>query len=438
MSVATPKTGAAYDVLIVGGGMVGSALACALGNSRLKAAVLDHAPATAPPQTGYDLRVSAITLASRALFENIGVWEGMMRRRVSPVAEMQIWDSTGSGSIHFNAAEIGEPYLAYIIENSVMQAALVERLHHFTNIHYLCPVAIADIALAEDGATVTLKDGRSLRARLLVGADGADSQVRRAAGIEKQSLDLDQMGIVATVTTEQPHEQIARQRFLTTGPLAFLPLSEPHSCSIVWSVDSPHAAALHALDDAAFVAELQTAFGHSLGNILSISARAAFPLALLHAKQYTAPHLALIGDAAHTVHPLAGQGVNLGFLDAAALAEVLLDAVQGRTSVARAPSGEANTAHRMSEATAAANQKDIGAHAVLRRYERWRKGDNLAMVSITGGFRYLFSNDMPVVSQLRNTGLNLTNAMTPVKNFIMRRASGLEGDLPKLARRVVG
>jgi 2-octaprenylphenol hydroxylase len=400
-----------YDIVIVGGGMVGSALACALGDSRLKVAVLDHAPAVAPPQTGWDLRVSAITLASRALFENIGAWEGMTRRRVAPVAEMQIWDSNGSGSIHFNAAEIGEPCLNYIIENSVMQTALVERVHHFTNIHYLCPTAIADIALADDGATVTLKDGRSLRTRLLVGADGADSQVRRAASIEKQSLDLDQTGIVATVTTEKPHEQTARQRFLTTGPLAFLPLSEPHTCSIVWSADSPRAGALMALGDAAFVAELQTAFGSSLGKVLSVSPRAAFPLALSHAKQYTASHLALIGDAAHTVHPLAGQGVNLGFLDAAALAEVLLGAT--------------------------AKQKDIGAHAVLRRYERWRKGDNLAMVSITGGFRYLFSNDMPMVSQLRNRGLSLTNTVTPVKNFIMRRASGLEGDLPKLAKRAL-
>ncbi len=391
--------------------MVGSALACALGDSRLKVAVLDHAPTAAPPQTGYDLRVSAITLASRALFENIGAWEGMTRRRVSPVAEMQIWDSIGSGSIHFNAAEIGEPCLNYIIENSVIQAALVERLHHFTNIHYLCPVAIADIALADGGATVTLKDGRSLRTRLLVGADGADSQVRRAAGIEKQSLDLDQTGIVATVTTEKPHEQTARQRFLTTGPLAFLPLSEPHSCSIVWSADTARADQLLALDDTGFISELQEAFGASLGKIQTLGPRAAFPLALSHAKAYTAPNLALVGDAAHTVHPLAGQGVNLGFLDAAALAEVLLDA--------------------------AANQKDIGAHAVLRRYERWRKGDNLAMVSITGGFRYLFSNDMPMVSQLRNTGLNLTNAVTPVKNFIMRRASGLEGDLPKLAKRAL-
>ena len=411
MPATARKAGAAYDVLIIGGGMVGSALACALGDASLKVAVLDRTPAAAPPGDGYDLRVSAITLASQAFFENVGVWEGMTRRRISPVREMQIWDAGGSGSIHFNAAEIGEACLAWIIENSVIRTSLVERLHQFTNIHYLSPVEATDIGVTDDGASVTLKDGRRLRARLLVGADGADSAVRRAGGIETQSLNLHQKGIVATVTTEKPHGQIARQRFLATGPLAFLPLDQPHTCSIVWSADIARANQLLPLDDAAFIAELQQAFGEPLGKIQTIGPRAGFPLALSHAKAYTAPHLALVGDAAHTVHPLAGQGVNLGFLDAATLAEVLLDAV--------------------------ARQKDIGAHAVLRRYERWRKGDNLAMVSVTGGFRYLFGNDLPGVSQLRNLGLDLTNAATPMKNFIMRRASGLEGDLPKMARRAI-
>jgi 2-octaprenylphenol hydroxylase len=372
--------------------------------------VLDRAPPAAP-DTGYDQRVSAITLASQTFFENVGAWASMVRRRVSPMREMQVWSEGGSGSIHFNAAEIGEPCLAWIIENRVIQAALIERLHQFTNVHYLCPVEIADITLADNGAIVTLKDGRTLSTKLLVGADGADSEVRRAAGIDTQSLNLNQKGIVATANTEKPHETTARQRFLATGPLAFLPLDEPYTCSIVWSADTARADQLLALDDTAFILALQEAFGDSLGKIQTLGPRAAFPLALSHAKAYTAPHLALVGDAAHTVHPLAGQGVNLGFLDAATLAEVLLEA--------------------------AANQKNIGAHAVLRRYERWRKGDNLAMVSITGGFRYLFSNDLPVVSQLRNWGLSLTDAATPVKNFIMRRASGLEGDLPKLARRAL-
>ena len=416
-----------YDIVIVGGGMVGAALACALGNSPLKVALLDRALPAAPDKDydvqgrtnaasagragAADQRVSAITLASQTFFENVGAWEGMARRRVSPVREMQVWSEGGSGAIHFNAAEIGEPCLAWIIENSIIQMALIERLHQFTNVHYLCPVEVVDITLADNSAAVMLKDGRLLQARLLVGADGADSEVRRVAGIETQSLNLNQKGIVATVTTEKPHEQIARQRFLATGPLAFLPLDEPHTCSIVWSADNARAGQLLVLDDAAFISELQAKFGEALGKIKTVSPRAGFSLALSHAKDYTAPHMALIGDAAHTVHPLAGQGVNLGFLDAATLAEVLLEAVS--------------------------KQKDIGSQAVLRRYERWRKGDNFAMVSITGGFRYLFGNDLPVVSQLRNWGLDLTNAATPVKNFIMRRASGLEGDLPKLARRAL-
>ena len=409
MSAPKAKSGAAYDVVIVGGGMVGAALACALGNTVLKVAVLDHAPAAAPPDQSYDQRVSAITLASQAFFENVGVWDGMARRRISPVREMRVWSEGGQGAIHFDAAEIGEACLAWIIENSVIRNALLERLQHFTNVHYLCPVQVQDINLTEEAATLTLQDGRNLRTRLLVGADGADSAVRRAAEIETQSLNLNQKSIVATVVTGKPHGQIARQRFLTTGPLAFLPLDEPRTCSIVWSADSARADQLLMLDDAAFTAELQNAFGDALGKIETIGPRAAFPLALSHAKAYTAARVALIGDAAHTVHPLAGQGVNLGFLDAAALAEVLLDA----------------------------GEKDIGAHLVLRRYERWRKGGNLSMIAVTGGFRYLFGNDLPLVSQLRNAGLEFTNSVTPLKNFIMRRASGLEGDLPKLARRAL-
>jgi 2-octaprenylphenol hydroxylase len=398
----------AYDIVIVGGGMVGAALACALGDSALKVAVLDHKPVMPPPPTGYDLRVSAITLAARAIFENLGAWEGMSQRRISVVNEMHVWDQGGTGAVQFNAADIGQPCLAYIIENSVIQAALVERLHQFTNVHHLCPVEVTDIVLTDTEASVILRDGRHLRARLLVGADGADSRVRQAAGIGTQRLNLEQTGIVATVTTEKLHEHIARQRFLSTGPLAFLPLGEPNTCSIVWSTQTARADQLLVASDEVFVAELQTAFGDSLGGITSISPRAGFPLALSHAKTYTAPRVALIGDAAHTVHPLAGQGVNLGFLDAAALAEVLLEAVAGK--------------------------KDIGAHPVLRRYERWRKADNLVTVSVTGGFRFLFGNDLPIVSPLRNFGLDFTNAVTPVKNFIMRRASGISGDLPRLAR----
>lgn len=409
--MAAPRSQAAYDVVIAGGGMVGAALACALGDSGLKVAVLEQREPSPPPAQAFDQRVSAVTLASVAIFQAVGAWDAM-KHRIAPVREMKVFDATGTGSIHFDAAEMGEACLAYIIENSLMQSALVERLHHFTNIHYLCPVEIETLELNPDAAMLTLKDGRQLNARLLVGADGAQSRVRELAGIERHRHVLNQISIVATVTTEKPHADTAWQRFLPTGPLAFLPLPEAHTCSIVWSADSTRADALMTLDDAAFLAELQTAFGDTLGQIKTVSPRAVFPLALSLAKSYVAERLALIGDAAHTVHPLAGQGMNLGYLDAASLAEVLLDA--------------------------AAEKKDIGTTRVLRRFERWRKGDNMATVSITGGFRYLFSNEIPGVRELRNLGLSLTDAATPIKNLIMRRASGLEGDLPRLARRPGG
>ena len=398
-----------YDIVIVGGGMVGASLACALGNSPFKVALLDQRVASPPPAQGFDQRVSAITLASRALFENLGAWDFMIRRRVSTVEEMHIWDEAGSGEIRFDAAEIAEPCLAYIIENSVIQTALLERLQQFTNVHLLCPVVPENIELGAEDAVVVLRDGRRLAARLVVGADGANSLVRRVAGIDTQRLDLAQSGVVATVVTERPHANVARQRFLATGPLAFLPLADGHTCSIVWSADSVSAQALTGLDDATFINRLQQAFGDRLGSIRSVGPRAAFPLALGHARAYCAPRTALVGDAAHSVHPLAGQGVNLGFLDAAALAEVLLAAQQRR--------------------------QDIGSVPVLRRYERWRKGENLGMVTVTGAFRYLFSNRLPGLTQLRNSGLSAVNAASPLKIALARRASGLAGDLPKLARR---
>lgn len=401
---------AAYDVIIVGGGMVGSLAACAFGDSALKVAVIEPRRMPEPSGADYDLRVSALTLATQTMFEAVGAWPGIVERRFAPVRAMHIWQADGRGELEFNAAEIGEPCLAYIVENGVIVAALRERLQQFTNVHAI-DGAVADFAFNEL-AEVALTDSRRLSARLVVGADGSDSAVRKCMETPVRKLDMAQLGIVATVRTERPHEDVARQVFLPTGPLAFLPLPEPNTCSIVWSADRARADTLVALDDPKFLAELASVFGDSLGAILTVSARAAFPLALTHADRYVGNRAALIGDAAHTVHPLAGQGVNLGFLDAAALAEVVL--------------------------AAATNRRDIGAEHVLRRYERWRKGENLAMVSVTGGFKLLFGNEWSMVAGLRGAGIALTNRIAPVKNLIMRRASGLVGDLPAIARRAGG
>ena len=393
-----------YDIAIVGGGMVGGALACALGGTGLKVAALERQAPSVLAADVRDARVSAITPASRTLFEALGVWSGIAARPLGRVAAMQIWDRR---EIRFDAADIGATALAYIVENGAITAALYARLQQYTNVHSVAPAELDTIEI-KDGVQLVLRDGRRINARLVVGADGADSVVRQRAGLALRRLDLAQTAIVATVRTERAHADTALQHFLPTGPLALLPLADAHHASLVWSADTPRAQALMALDDAAFVVELAQAIGDRLGALTLVGARAAFPLALTHAVDYVTPAVALIGDAAHTVHPLAGQGVNLGLLDAAALAEVLLEA------------------H--------AAGKDIGALHVLRRYQRWRKGDNWALLAVTGGFKYLFGNDWPVLRETRNLGLQLTDRAPFAKNLLMRRACGLIGDLPRLMR----
>lgn len=390
--------------------MVGATLACALGASRLDVALVEGwLPADFDPHGDYDLRVSAITLASRAVFENVGAWPAMVARRVSPMREMQVWDADGDGSVHFDSAELGEPALGYIIENRVVAAGLWDRLRDLPGVALHCPASVAELSLGDEAAEVTLSGGQRLRARLVVGADGARSRIRRLAGIAVRGWGYRQDAIVATVRTEKPHRQTAWQRFLPTGPLAFLPLVEPHLCSIVWSCTQPRGTGLMALDDAAFLVELQSAFGGELGGMQAVGPRAAFPLALSHAEHYVLPRLALIGDAAHTVHPLAGQGVNLGLGDAAVLSQLIDDA---------------RRAHR-----------DIGGLPTLRRYERWRKGDNLAMLGVTDVFQQFFQAQAATWAPLRNMGMRLFNRAAPAKRWIMARAMGLAGDLPSLARR---
>ncbi len=396
-----------YDVLVVGGGIVGATLACALAEEPLRVAILEHNPPPSAPSGDYTLRVSAIAPSSRTIFEHIGAWSDMQPQRICPVEEMHIWDSGGSGAIHFDSADLGEPCLAYIIENDAMLAALWWRIAQCDHVDTYCPSELGAIEVHDDRVTVHLSEGGHLSTRLLVGADGARSIVRARMSISSTRWDYAQQGIVAMVAVEKPRRYTAWQRFLPTGPLAFLPLPDGRY-SIVWSVDAAQAEALLAQDDAGFLESLQAAFGERLGNMRSSSARLAFPLQRAHAQRYVAPRVALIGDAAHTVHPLAGQGVNLGLLDAAALAEVLLDAHHA--------------------------DRDIGSLATVRRYERWRKGDNLAMLVLTDGLKRLFGSSISALVQLRNTGLDLTNAVTPLKRTLMRHAAGLAGDLPKLAR----
>lgn len=394
-----------YDIIILGSGMVGTALACALADTNLRIALLDRQkPQIDWPIEGYDLRVSALTYASQKILSHIGAWPIMLKRRVTPFSRMLVWDATGDGKIEFDAENSGVPQLGHIVENRVTQGALFERIEKCKNIDYLQPVTATKVLTDEDKAELSLDDGSILEANLIVGADGARSWLRQQANIQVSTKDYDQKGVVTTVKTEFHHNNTARQRFLPTGPLAFLPLPDGH-CSIVWSTTSDEADRLVKLDENAFKEELEHALGESeLGKIESIGVRAAFPLKKQHADQYCAQRLVLVGDAAHTIHPLAGQGVNLGLLDIATLAEEIISAIDKR--------------------------RDIGSQSLLRRYERRRKGENLLMMSSMDGFHALFSNDNKGLSFVRNLGLNITDKITPLKSRLMEHAMGLDKNTP--------
>ncbi|MGY8828108.1 MAG: 2-octaprenyl-3-methyl-6-methoxy-1,4-benzoquinol hydroxylase [Pseudomonadales bacterium] len=401
------------DLIIVGAGMVGSALALALQDQGLEILLVDGSPLSVKPfdpQAAFEPRVSALSVASQRILERLGVWEGIAARRVCPYGEMQVWDGSGTGQIHFSAASVHAESLGHIVENRVVQDALLERLHD-SSIGLLPSARLEQLRRSGEGWLLSLNDGRELRAPLVIAADGANSAVRRLAGCATREWDYLHHAIVTSVRCAKPHQATAWQRFTDDGPLAFLPLAGPageHWCSIVWSVTPTEAERLMALDDAGFRRALGFAFEHRLGEVLQADPRLCIPLRQRHAKRYVEDGLALIGDAAHSIHPLAGQGVNLGFLDVAVLAEVLLHAMQR---------GE-----RLSDVK------------VLSRYERRRMPHNLAMMAAMEGFERLFQADPLPVRWLRNSGLNWVDDQPEAKALFVRQALGLSGDLPELAR----
>ena len=402
------------DLIIVGAGMVGSALALALKDSGLNILLLDSGGLTVKPfdpQSAFEPRVSALSMASQRILERVGAWDGILARRSSPYAQMQVWDGSGTGNIHFAASSVHADLLGHIVENQVIQDALLEQLLA-SPVQLLNNARLESLRRTVDGWLLTLADGRELQAPLLVAADGANSAVRRLAGCATREWDYLHHAIVTSVRCSQPHQLTAWQRFTDDGPLAFLPLArdgDQHWCSIVWSCVPEHAEQLMALDDARFAGELGKAFEQRLGEVLQVDPRMCIPLRQRHAKRYVEPGLALIGDAAHTIHPLAGQGVNLGFLDAAVLAEVLLQARQ--------------------------RGEQLAAEQVLSRFERRRMPHNLAMMAAMESFERLFQAAPPPLRWLRNAGLSLVNGLPEAKALFVRQALGLSGDLPELARR---
>lgn len=397
------------DILILGGGMAGGLLAAALADTGLSVRVLDGAPAPVMPTGEPEQRVSAITEASQWMLRHTGAWDRLPMDRVCAYTGMRVWDADGTGEVAFHAAEAGAAQLGWIIENAAIVRALHEAATPASDIEWLSGTRVAKLQRKGEHWHATLDDDRRFTARLLVGADGARSLARQVAGIPAPARDTGHHAIVATVETEQPHGDCARQVFLESGPLALLPLhGDGHRCSIVWSCWHREAQRLAALDDDEFCRELGFASAQALGNARLVGARAMFPIRELHASEYIRPGLALIGDAAHVVHPLAGQGINLGLLDAGILAE----------EIRRALSRDLPFDH----------------DSVLARYQRRRRGHNALMQNSFRGFKALFEQSAPPLRLIRNLGMGWVNRLTPVKSMLARQALGRGGDLPAIAR----
>lgn len=383
-----------FDVIVVGGGLVGAALALALGQAGLRLALVEQTPPhPLPDDQSWDARIYAVTPGNVRFLKRLGVWDTLDNSRIAPIHAMSIWGDDGKSHLEFDAYEAGVTELGFITESRLMQNELWRALDNHTNVELVSPAHCMALKLLPEMAHLQLKDGRVLSASLVVGADGGGSWIRQQAGISVNTVPYDQLGIVANFETEKPHGGIARQWFLRDGILAWLPLPG-NRISIVWSACTVRAQSLMALDASAFCQVVAETGHHALGMLRLITPPAAFPLKLQRNDALIAPRLALVGDAAHLVHPLAGQGVNLGFRDAQQLAATLLG-------------------HEL---------RDFGDLTLLRRYERARKADILSMQVVTTGLQKLFNHENMNLARPRNAGLALTNQVSPLKRQLMAHA----------------
>lgn len=395
------------DIVIVGGGLVGGPLACALADAGLSVALIDGEVPDATLAPTFDGRASAVALAPQRMLQTIGLWPDI-EPWAAPIRHIRVSDGASPLFLHYDHRELGDGPFGWIVENRALRQAILKGLaRHEKNITFLAPVKMTNLVRNPSDVVATLADGRTVRARVAVAADGRGSPVREGAGIGVTRWAYDQTAIVCTVAHSLPHGDAAQEHFLPAGPFAILPLTGQRS-SVVWTEKAHLAPAILAQDTAAFQRELESRFGDYLGDLTLEGPRFSYPLALQFAHAYTAHRLAIIGDAAHAMHPVAGQGMNMGLRDVAALAELLVEA------------------KRLGQ--------DFGDAQILARYGRWRRFDNLLMVGLTDGLVRLFSNDLPPLKLARDVGMAAVNRMPPLKRFFMKHAMGLVGELPKLLR----
>ena len=397
-----------FDLVIIGGGMTGLALACTTAGAGLRTAVIERMALARTTEPPFDGRVTAIAPGSRLLLAAIGVWPGLTAG-AEPILDIRVGERDSPLTVHYDHREIGDQPLGHIVENRMIRSALLDRAQQLTegSLTLAAPDEVDQIERGPTGVQIRLKSEHVLTGALAIAADGRESRTRALAGIDCMRWDYGQTGIVATIAHAEPHDGLALERFFPAGPFARLPMTGNRS-SIVWAAADELARDLIELPDAAFLAELGERFGDELGPLALAGPRWHYPLAMVQAERYTDRRLALVGDAARTIHPISGQGWNLALRDVGALAELLVDAK--RLGL------------------------DPGGAAVLARYEQWRRFDSLALIGITDGLNRLFGNDLLPLRLMRELGLGVVERVGPLKRFFMRHAMGLVGDLPRLMR----
>ena len=403
----TPQLGYDYDLAIVGGGIVGLTLACALKDSGLSVALIEAKPHSVAAAKG---QAYAVHMLSRRIFEGIGVWDKILPQ-IATYRQVRLSDADHPGVVEFQPADLGTEALGYVAEHQALLTPLQEFLQECPLVSYLCPVEVVKTQYEPGGVEIALRvdgESRTIRTRLLVAADGARSRIRTAAGINTRGWQYWQSCIVAFVKPEKPHNDTAYERFWPSGPFAILPLPG-NRCRIVWTAPHEEAKALVALDDEQFLAELSRRYGDQMGRLELEGSRFVFSVQLMQSDRYVLSRLALIGDAAHCCHPVGGQGLNMGIRDAAALAQVL------------------QLAHNQGE--------DIGDLPVLKRYERWRKQENLTILGFTDLLDRMFSNNWLPVVVVRRLALWMLQRVRPLKKFALQLMTGLRGRAPELAQR---
>ncbi|MEM7119867.1 MAG: UbiH/UbiF/VisC/COQ6 family ubiquinone biosynthesis hydroxylase [Pseudomonadota bacterium] len=394
------------DIAIVGGGMNGLTAAVALAGAGFDIVLLDRRDPRDTVDAGFDGRVTSIAWSSKVMLQTMGVWPGVADQ-AEPIQEIRVSDGDAPLFLHYDHRDIGDHPLGFIAENRTIRAALLAHADGYGNIRFAAPCTVADLKRDHDRASLVLEDGGQVQARLVVACDGASSPLRAMAGIRHVRHAYGQTGIVTTVSHERPHRGIAHERFLPAGPFAILPLPG-NRASLVWTEADDIAGRIMALDDDAFHEEIAWRFGDFLGAVEAYGPRWSYPLSLVHAERYAEDRLALVGDSAHQIHPIAGQGYNLGLRDTAALAEVLTD----RRRLGLEP----------------------GHGDGLERYARWRRVDNLMLIAVTDSLNRLFSNDVAPIRLARDVGLAAVNQLPPLKRLFMRHAMGTVGHLPRLLR----